>query len=265
MAPGQNHRVEVNGALEGETVADAVRFVSSGVSAPGIQYVHADHLGSPQKMTDSAQTIVWDAVYTPFGQVHSMTGTGTNPQRFPGQYADAETGYSYNYFRDYDSTTGRYVQSDPTDLLDEFYRYVYVGNSPMNFVDRLGLYRTKGDLADPKLNTIVCNGSNGIMIQVPNSNFDGLETLCGVKDCVKSHERSHLNEADVRNPGVCNNRPAGTQVYFSSGEQQDSEYTAYSQQIRCLKRKLKKAQCACESTLNQALKNAQKNQQRFAP
>jgi len=68
MAPGQNHRVNVYGALEGETVADAVRFVSSGVSAPGILYVHADHLGSPQKMTDATKTVVWDAVYTPFGR-----------------------------------------------------------------------------------------------------------------------------------------------------------------------------------------------------
>ncbi len=55
MAPGQNHRVEVEGALEGETVADAIRFVSSGVSALGISYVHADHLGSPQKMTDTTK------------------------------------------------------------------------------------------------------------------------------------------------------------------------------------------------------------------
>jgi hypothetical protein len=59
-------------------------------------------------MTDHTKAIVWDAVYTPFGQVHSITGTATNNQRFPGQYADAETGYSYNYFRDYDPTTGRY-------------------------------------------------------------------------------------------------------------------------------------------------------------
>lgn len=91
MTPGQNHRVEVAGALEGETVADAIRFVSAGTSAPGIHYVHADHLGSPQKMTDANQGLVWDAVYTPFGQVHSITGTATNNQRFPGQYADAET------------------------------------------------------------------------------------------------------------------------------------------------------------------------------
>lgn len=109
MAPGQNHGVEVRGALEGVTVADAIRFVSAGTSSPGNQYVHTHHLGSPQKMTDANKTLVWDAVFTPFGQVHSITGTAMNNQRFPGQYADAETGYSYNYFRDYDPTTGRYV------------------------------------------------------------------------------------------------------------------------------------------------------------
>jgi len=29
------------------------------------------------------------------------------PLRFPGQYADDETGFSYNYFRDYDASYGR--------------------------------------------------------------------------------------------------------------------------------------------------------------
>ncbi len=43
MNPGQNHHVEVAGALEGVTVADAIRFVSAGKSAPGINYVHAEH------------------------------------------------------------------------------------------------------------------------------------------------------------------------------------------------------------------------------
>ena len=33
MSPGQNHHVEVTGALEGVTVADAVRFVSAGALA----------------------------------------------------------------------------------------------------------------------------------------------------------------------------------------------------------------------------------------
>jgi RHS repeat-associated protein len=45
-------------------------------------------------------------------------GAGNFPYnlRFPGQYKDSETGLNYNYFRDYNPTTGRYVQSDPIGL-----------------------------------------------------------------------------------------------------------------------------------------------------
>jgi RHS repeat-associated protein len=32
--------------------------------------------------------------------------------RFPGQRYDAVSGMNYNYFRDYDAVTGRYVESD---------------------------------------------------------------------------------------------------------------------------------------------------------
>jgi RHS repeat-associated protein len=31
----------------------------------------------------------------------------------PGQYFDAEPGLHYNYFRDYDPKTGRYIEADP--------------------------------------------------------------------------------------------------------------------------------------------------------
>ena len=144
MSPGQNHRVEVEGALEGETVADAMRFVSAGTSAPGIHYVHADHLGSPQKMTDANQALVWDAVFTPFGQVNSITGTATNNQRFPGQYFDQETGYHQNWFRDYDPNTGRYLQSDPLPRpWEEPSLYIYSKNNPFGYFDFRGKAPTK--------------------------------------------------------------------------------------------------------------------------
>ena len=137
--PQLNPKVEYSDQANGTVVADAMRFVSAGTSAPGIYSVHADHLGTPQKMIDANQALVWDAVYTPFGQVHSITGTATNNQRFPWQYTDAETGFKYNYFRDYDPTTGRYIQSDPIGLLGGYNRYAYVFGNPVSRFDFYGL------------------------------------------------------------------------------------------------------------------------------
>ena len=58
--------------------------------------------------------------------------------RFPGQYFDEETGLSYNYYRTYDPSLGRYVQSDRLGLVDGPNTYAYVKNSPLMFVDPTG-------------------------------------------------------------------------------------------------------------------------------
>lgn len=109
---------------------------------PGFYYVHADHLGTPRAITrPSDNAIVWKWDNTePFGnnaanENPSGLGSFTYNLRFPGQYADAETGTSYNYFRDYDPSTGRFRQSDPIGLAGGLSTYGYALQNPLTYFD----------------------------------------------------------------------------------------------------------------------------------
>jgi RHS repeat-associated protein len=153
--PASNHRVVVTDSTDGVVVADAVRFVSVTTSGVGLMYVHSDHLGTPQKMTDGSQALVWDALYQPFGESHSIMGTASNNQRFPGQYFDTESEYHYNYFRDYDPTAGRYVQSDPIGLDGGLNTYGYVGGNPLGYLDPSGTECIKPGVCDREVDKCV--------------------------------------------------------------------------------------------------------------
>jgi type VI secretion system secreted protein VgrG len=102
-------------------------------------YVHTDHLGRPQKMTDATATVVWDGVFDPFGNVTSVTGSTTNLIMFPGQYYDSETQLSQNWNRDYDPMIGKYIQSDPFGLNGGINTYSYVLDNPLILTDPMGM------------------------------------------------------------------------------------------------------------------------------
>jgi RHS repeat-associated protein len=84
-----------------------VGFVSGGT----LYFVHPDHLGTPQKITDVNQNIAWDEAADPFMFSQQITANApvTMNLRLPGQYYDAEDGLHYNTHRDYDPSTGRYT------------------------------------------------------------------------------------------------------------------------------------------------------------
>lgn len=115
------------------------------VDAAGIAYLETDHLGTPRVAADpttNAWRWRWNFFGTAFGE-HAPTlpasGALTLDLRYPGQVSDAETGLHYNYFRDYESATGRYIESDPIGLGGGISTYAYVSGRPLSFYDPNGL------------------------------------------------------------------------------------------------------------------------------
>ena len=119
-----------------------------------MNYIHTDHLGTPRMITNNTNIPVWTWESDPFGTTSANSdpdGDGIDVvfnHRFAGQYYDWETGLHYNYFRDYDPSTGRYVQSDPIGLAGGLNTYGYVGGNPLIFVDPFGLAWFKPDNHD---------------------------------------------------------------------------------------------------------------------
>ena len=100
-----------------------------------------DHLGTPQKLTESNGNVVWSAGYKSFGEANiDEASTVVNNLRFPGQYYDQETGLHYNYYRYYDPGVGRYDREDPVGLVGGVNLFAYVDNNPINLYDYLGFF-----------------------------------------------------------------------------------------------------------------------------
>ncbi len=121
----------------------------TGTQDEAVYFVHTNHLATPQKITDSAQTVVWSGSYEPFGEVEETVNIVENNIRFPGQYADGETGLHYNYFRDYDPSLGRYVESDPIGLRGGLNTFSYVNSNPLRFKDINGRSPQEGNRDNP--------------------------------------------------------------------------------------------------------------------
>jgi RHS repeat-associated protein len=113
-----------------------------------VSYVETDHLGTPRVAIDATRNAsiwTWDNPASAFGenapnQDPDADGTAfTLNLRLPGQYYDSESGFNYNYFRDYEPGTGRYVESDPIGLDGGINTYAYANGNPYIYVDSFGL------------------------------------------------------------------------------------------------------------------------------
>ena len=167
----------------------------------GIYNAHFDHLQTPMLLTNSSQSVVWSKVQEAFGSA-VISGSVEFNFRFPGHYADSESGLHYNYYRYYDPSLGRYPSADPLGVWKRFddpqmrlaatiipimvrsgginHLYTYVDSNPLIFIDPFGLVKCS------------CRATNSGGIGYKN----------GVKQCRYTCEAEDGTEFSVDGDGV---------------------------------------------------------------
>ena len=122
-----------------EPARTVMQKLGQALFGPTLVYLHTDPRGAVTAGTDHARTVVWEADVDRNGNVPG-DGNARNgidqPLRLVNQYADAETGMSYNLARYYDPRSGNFLSPDPAGLgsgsLD---LYAYAAGDPLNYVD----------------------------------------------------------------------------------------------------------------------------------
>ncbi len=103
-------------------------------------YLHTDHLGTPQLATTKDGQTNWKAQSEAFGAAGVLQAQSTIEMnlRFPGQYFDEETGAHYNFFRNYISIVGRYLENDPVRLNGGVNLFEYGASNAIRYIDSHG-------------------------------------------------------------------------------------------------------------------------------
>lgn len=175
--PTCNKRVYVGGAYERQTATDAggpvtrhaykvfagsrqvaqiEREQRSGATVETRRYLHDDHLGSSQLITNETGELTQVQRVDPFGAPADTPGSAPDASSarirtgFTGHETDPETGLVNMRGRLYDARIGRFMQADPPFMESPGWsqglnRYSYVFNNPLNAVDPSGLYAETED------------------------------------------------------------------------------------------------------------------------
>ena len=136
-----------------------------------------------------------------------------------GQYWDEEKGTSYNYYRDYASGMGRYIQSDPIGLDGGVNTYGYVGGNSLKYVDPLGLVSLVIQGGGSYVPIIGGEGNMGAYVSTYNGRLDlgfywqggmsvgiqtfGLSTQIGITKGDVNNIRGVTKNLNIASPFIC--------------------------------------------------------------
>ncbi|WP_166218809.1 RHS repeat-associated core domain-containing protein [Microbulbifer sp. SH-1] len=139
-------------------VVHIVAYPAGGGREEFMEYLHRDHLGSVEKITDESGLVILDTAFEPFGARRSADWQGeiseqelqdlliaqgfTTRRGFTGHEHLDRTGLIHMNGRIYDPTLGRFLSPDPIvqapTYSQSWNRYSYVFNNPLSLVDPTG-------------------------------------------------------------------------------------------------------------------------------
>ena len=153
--------------FNGDSVVATVDQQTANGNATGTaktRYVHPDHLGSTNVVTDENDNVVQTLDFYPYGGTRISSATSTNErQKFIGQFSD-DSGLSYLQHRYYSPAQGQFISEDPVflnigspvaeqlaqrklkDILidpQQLNSYSYAEDNPVTAKDPSGLITTK--------------------------------------------------------------------------------------------------------------------------
>jgi len=132
---------EKTGSTITKTILRGTELVAS-IQGGVVRFIHGDHLGSTNLLTDSTGAVVEQLEYTPYGSVSKKTGSQDLAQKFTGQRLDETIGLYFYSARYYDPLTGRFLSADPAQPQwsdpQDLNRYSYARNNPLKYIDPSG-------------------------------------------------------------------------------------------------------------------------------
>jgi len=146
--------------IHGRYIDEPICMIEAAGGYAGTYYYHFDALGSVVALSDADGDTVQVYEYDVYGQVAASDPNHPNRFLFTGREFDTETGLYYYRARYYNASIGRFLQTDPIGYDDGINVYCYCRNSPISWIDPLGLKRVAFyDGSDPGEGFFAQNGN----------------------------------------------------------------------------------------------------------
>jgi RHS repeat-associated protein len=161
---GAKYATRTDYLFNGDTLLATVDQQTASAVATGTaktRYIHPDHLGSTNVVTDENDGVVQTLDYYPYGSPRVSSGTSTNERRkYIGQFSD-DSGLNYLQARYQDPQRGQFTSEDPT--------FVALGN--LNQLQQLSQQDQQTVLSDPQqMNAYSYGRDNPVTKKDPNGN-----------------------------------------------------------------------------------------------